>query len=77
MEYQFILNLVFGAIFFLAGWVIRVLWDTLSALKEDMSDLERYASNTYIRRDDYHQDMDDIKKTLARIELKMDQKADK
>jgi len=46
-------------------------------LKKDLQDLERNLPDTYVRRDDYRDDMTEVKDMLKAIFNKLDNKADK
>lgn len=74
---QSLLNAVFGAILMLSGWILRTIWDAVNNLKKDLQELERGLPETYVRRDDYKDDMKEIKDILHAIFNKLDNKADK
>lgn len=74
---QSLLNAVFGAILMLSGWILRTIWDAVNNLKKDLQELERGLPETYVRRDDYKDDMKEIKEILHAIFNKLDNKADK
>jgi hypothetical protein len=61
----------------LAGWFLRIMWDSIKRLQQDQSELERHVSETYVRRDDYRDDMAEMKLMLRQIIAKLDDKADK
>jgi hypothetical protein len=42
-----------------------------------MSEMERHASETYVRRDDYRDDMQEVKALIRQILAKLDDKADR
>lgn len=77
MELQSLLNAVFGAVLMLSGWILRTIWDAVSNLKKDLQELERGLPDTYVRRDDYRDDMTEVKDMLKAIFNKLDGKADK
>ena len=56
-----------GFVLVLVGWFMRVMWDSIKRLQSDMSELERHASETYVRRDDYRDDMAEVKSMLRQI----------
>ena len=74
---QSLLNAVFGAILMLSGWILRTIWDAVNNLKKDLQDLERNLPDTYVRRDDYRDDMTEVKDILHKIFDRLDNKADK
>lgn len=77
MEFQTLLNALFGAVLMLSGWVLRTIWDAVNGLKRDIQELERNLPETYVRRDDYKDDMTEVKDMLKAIFNKLDNKADK
>lgn len=77
MEMQNLINAAFGAILMLSGWVLRTIWDAVNGLKKDLQELERGLPETYVRRDDYKDDMSEVKDMLRAIFNKLDNKADK
>lgn len=77
MDWQTAFNVAVGGIMLLAGWFLRVVWDSIRRLQEDMNRLERHVSETYVRRDDYRDDMAEMKLLLRQIISKLDDKQDK
>jgi|TARA_Y100000114_G_scaffold152625_1_gene171218 hypothetical protein len=74
---QMIINIVGAVLVGSLGFIIKTLWDGQQKMKQDMTSLERYLPETYIRRDDYKDDIADIKNMLNAIFEKLDQKVDK
>ena len=81
---QEIINILFGAILTIVGWFFRELWgnqqkhkDEMWAvtqkIKEDMALLPQI----YVSRQDYREDLKEIKELLAKIFEKLDSKQDK
>ena len=81
---QEIINILFGAILTIVGWFFRELWgnqqkhkDEMWAatqkIKEDMAMLPQI----YVSRQDYREDLKEIKDLLAKIFEKLDSKQDK
>jgi hypothetical protein len=77
MEWQNLFNIAASFIVFLLGWFVRLAYDATIAMKEDITQLERTVSNHYVRREDYKQDIREIKEMLVLINAKMDNKVDK
>jgi len=77
MEPAVILNIAFSFIFILIGWFLRIMWDSIKRLQNDMSELERHASETYVRRDDYRDDMAEVKTMLRQIFDTINNKVDR
>lgn len=74
---QTIVNWAFGLIGTLGGFVVKAMWDAIAQLRNDLSDLNRNIARDYVRRDDYRDDITEIKGMLSRIFDKLDEKADK
>ena len=77
MDVQLIINLVGGGVLATLGWFARELWGAVKSLKEDLRDLERNLPNQYVRRDDYKDDMREVKEMLGKIFDRLENKADK
>lgn len=84
MDSQFILNVLFGLISFLAGWIINALWAALKDLQQadkELSDkvaqIEVLVAGDYIRKSDFERFSDAVFKKLDRIDEKLDKKEDK
>jgi len=77
MEWQNLFNIAASFVVFLLGWFVRLAYDATVAMKEDITELERTVSNHYVRREDYKQDIREIKDMLISITVKIDNKVDK
>ena len=73
MDSQFLFNIVATLAGTLVGWVLKVLWDAVRDLRDDVKGIEK----GYVMKDDYRIDIAEIKGMLARIFDKLDTKADK
>jgi hypothetical protein len=63
-----------GAVF---GWILRVVWESIRKLQDEMSAFQREVHTEYLTKDDYRQDIVEIKDILKQIFDKLDRKADK
>jgi|DEB0MinimDraft_10_1074344.scaffolds.fasta_scaffold449916_1 Mg2+ and Co2+ transporter CorA len=77
MDYQILFNASAAIAFTLAGWIIRSVYDAVEKLKVDMLDLERQMHSKYVQKDDYREDVKEIKDMLAAIFKRLEQKQDK
>jgi predicted nucleic acid-binding Zn-ribbon protein len=77
MEPQHVIDIVLGLGLSVLGWFARELWTAVKELKNDLSKLREDLPKTYVARDDYRQDMSDIKSMLGKIFDKLDDKQDK
>jgi cell fate (sporulation/competence/biofilm development) regulator YmcA (YheA/YmcA/DUF963 family) len=77
MEYQNLINAVAGIAFSVAGWFAREMWAAVKELKSDLAHLREELPKNYVARDDYREDMRDIKEMLNKIFDRLDSKVDK
>ncbi|HAI41520.1 MAG TPA: hypothetical protein DCM40_27110 [Maribacter sp.] len=77
MMEQMLINIIGGVLVASLGFIIKTLWDGQQKIKQDITAWERYMPDTYVRRDDYKDDIAEIKKMLSAIFDKLDQKVDK
>jgi hypothetical protein len=74
---QDLLNLVIGVAGAAMGWMLKVVWDSIRLLQDDMKDLERALHTQYVSKDDYRADIQDIKSMVKAIFDRLERKADK
>jgi cell division protein FtsB len=84
MEWQWLFNIVLGALSGITGWVMRTLWVANEAIRDDLRELERSMHETYARRDDFKAyssenrvEHEEIKKLLREIVTALGGKADR
>lgn len=77
MDIQQLLNVGLSVAMAVIGWFARELWSAVKELKADLSKLREDLPKTYVGRDDYRQDMTEIKTMLGKIFDKLDLKQDK
>ena len=59
------------------GWLSRETFSSIKNLKEDVAKLREDLPKTYVARDDYKEDIREIKEITIKIFDKLDNKADK
>jgi cell fate (sporulation/competence/biofilm development) regulator YmcA (YheA/YmcA/DUF963 family) len=77
MDYQVLFNTAVSLVFLLTGWVIRACYDAIKELKNDIREIEREMHIKYVSKDDFREDMGEIKNMLNAIFNKLDNKVDK
>ena len=60
-----------------AGWFLRMLWDNHKELEKKVSDNYMDSAEKFLRKDDYRNDIKEIRAMLDKIFNKLDEKADK
>lgn len=77
MEFQQTINLAIGSGFAIIGWFARELWGAVKELRTDLSKLREDLPKEYVQKDDYREDIKEVKHLLAKIFEKLDDKVDK
>ncbi|WP_273072799.1 hypothetical protein [Marinobacter sp.] len=77
MEEQSMINILGGLVAALIGWFVRVIWDNQSRVAKEIKETNKDIVNNYVRRDDYKDDIAEIKNMLTLIFQKLDGKVDK
>lgn len=77
MENQQVINMFLGGGLTVIGWFARELWAAVKELKVDLAKLREDLPKEYLAKDDYKDDIREIKLMLAKIFEKLEGKADK
>ena len=77
MENQNLINIFLGLGMTVVGWFARELWAAVKELKSDISQVREKLRREYLTKDDYREDIREIKTMLAKIFEKLENKADK
>jgi len=70
MDQQSIINLGFSVIAAGTGWVLKTIYDAVKTLEKEVH-------IDYVRKDDYKDDIHEIKELLGAIFKRLDNKVDK
>ena len=73
MDTQVLINLGFGLAGAFGGWILNSISRSIIKIEDRLSELPLM----YVTRDDYRNDVNDIKKMLDKIFDKLDSKVDK
>ena len=77
MDFQVLFNISLSLIMMLSGWMIRSVYDAINKLRQDQIQLERMIYAQYVSKDDYREDLREIKSMLSSIFNKLEGKEDK
>ena len=77
MENQHLINALIGGGFAVLGWFARELWSAVKELKTDLAKMREDLPKDYVARDDYREDMREIKALLVKIFEKLEGKVDR
>lgn len=73
MELQLLFNAAVGIAAFFGGWVLNNITKAIERLDTDV----RKMPHTYVTKNEYHRDIDELKDICKQIFNKLDNKADK
>jgi len=77
MDYQTLLNIGLTLVSSVTGWFARELWAAVKELKSDLAKLREDLPKEYIAKDDYKDDIRELKDMIGKIFDKLDNKSDK
>ena len=77
MDFQTALNFGLVTVSSVIGWFARELWTAVKELKADLAKLREDLPKEYISKNDYRDDIREIKEMLNKLFDKIDHKADK
>lgn len=84
---QTLFNWVLSGVSVLGGWILKVIWDSIREMRQELRIIDTKMHSDFVRRDDFKEAVKDIKEdvkqgfnkvdqALSRLELKLDNKAD-
>lgn len=68
---QTILNWLFIGFGAASGWLLKVVWDAIKDLKDDMKQIERNLPEIYVRKDDFRGAMKDMRDDIHEVKSDM------
>jgi len=74
---QNLINILAAGLGAILGWLLKVVWDAIRSLEKDLKDLEKDLHTKYVTKNEYRQDILEVKDILKQIFDKLDRKADK
>jgi len=77
MDAQHIIDALLGVLLMIGGALVKVLWDAVRTLQEDVRNIEIALPTSYVHKDEFRQGLQEIKDMLNKISDKLDAKADK
>jgi len=73
VDYQVLFNIAVTVSAFFGGWILNRIYTAIDRLDDDVRDMPR----VYVSKDDYREDLREIKELLGAIFKRLDNKADK
>jgi len=74
---QSIINFILVGISSVLGWFARELWTAVKELKADLAKLREELPKGYVAREDYRDDIRELKDMLGKIFDRLENKQDK
>lgn len=73
MDFQILFNIAIGLAGAFGGWILSNIYRSIERLDADV----RAMPHTYVTRDDFREDIKEVKTMLSKVMDKLDGKADK
>jgi len=77
MEIEMTFKIAITCVGALGGWMLKVIWESIKEVKEELKELNREVNQDFVRRDDFSEAILRIENMFNRIFDKLDNKADK
>jgi len=74
---QIVFNWIIGISGALGGWMLKIIWDSIVSLQNEIREVNKEMHQDFVRRDDFKDGMNEIKEMLGKIFDRLDNKADK
>jgi len=74
---QTVFNFILGGVSTVLGWFLREMWAAVKELKADLAKLREELPREYVAKDDYRNDVKELKDMLQKLFDRLDGKADK
>jgi hypothetical protein len=84
MQMEQVLEWVFSGVLGLFGWLLRELWEHITAIRKDLSKLEKELPSSYVSKTDHAREFERLEKSIENLHTilikvydKLEQKADR
>ena len=67
MDNQLLIDIILGGSMSVVGWFARILWYAVAELKKDLSKLREELPKEYVSKDDYRQDVKELKEMINKL----------
>lgn len=68
---QVVFNWAVGVAGFFGGWLLKVIWDAIQDLKQDIKTMDAKMHQDFVRRDDFKDAMTHVQKDMDEIKQDM------
>lgn len=77
MDIQHLIDLGLAVGMTVLGWFAREMWSAVKELKADLAHLREELPKQYVAKDDYREDIRELKEMVGKIFDRLEAKADK
>ena len=77
METQHLINFGLMTVMAVIGWFAREMWSAVKELRSDLAILRSELPRDYVCKNDYRQDVRELKEIMNKVFDKLDGKADR
>lgn len=77
MDMQSLMNIGIGVVIAAIGWFSRQIWEAVKELRRDLHEIEVDLPKSYVRKDEFAENVKEIKAMLEKIFDRLENKADK
>ena len=77
MEIQSLIDIALSTVLFVLGWFAREMWSAVKELQKDIAQLREALPREYVPKNEYREDIRDLKLMLEKIFDEMKHKVDK
>ena len=74
---QDLYNIAVGIAGTAIGWMLKIVWESVRVLQDEMKRVERELHTSYVSKDDYRSDIQEIKEMVKAIFDRLERKVDK
>lgn len=68
---QELINWVFAGFGAAIGWIMKIVWDAMKDLRQDVKQIERDLPDVYVRKDDFREAVREMRETMREVRTDM------
>lgn len=72
MDVSIAFNIVIGIVCSLMGWILRVVWETQTRLRQDLNEMSLRLGSEYVTKEDHRYMTDGIMSRFDRLESRLE-----
>ena len=68
---QDLINWLFAGFGAAVGWIMKIVWDAVTDLRQDVKQIERDLPDVYVRKDDFREAVREMRETMKEVRADM------